>query len=65
MSQVDLQIKIGVATQLEQLRAMESQFAKNIVQLRTLGTGGAEALQKVEKNLGLVRSQLASIGGYG
>ena len=65
MSQVDFQIKIGVATQLEQLRAMESQFAKQIVQLRTLGTGGADALQKVEKNLGLVRSQLASIGGMG
>jgi hypothetical protein len=58
MSDANFQIKIGVETQLAQLKAMEAQFEKQIVQLRTLGTGGADALKKVETNLSLVRSAL-------
>ena len=58
MSDANFQIKIGVETQLAQLKAMEAQFERQIVQLRTLGTGGAEALKKVESNLSLVRSEL-------
>ena len=58
MSDANFQIKIGVETQLAQLKAMEAQFERQIVQLRTLGTGGADALKKVESNLSLVRSEL-------
>ena len=58
MSDANFQIKIGVETQLAQLKAMEAQFEKQIVQLRTLGTGGADALKKVESNLALVRAEL-------
>ena len=58
MSDANFQIKIGVETQLAQLKAMEAQFERQIVQLRTLGTGGADALKKVESNLSLVRAGL-------
>jgi hypothetical protein len=58
MSDANFQIKIGVETQLAQLKAMEAQFERQIVQLRTLGTGGADALKKVETNLSMVRAEL-------
>lgn len=58
MSSTNVNIKIGVETQLAELRAMEAQFARQIVQLRTLGGAGTENLKKVEQNLGLVRTEL-------
>ncbi|MEN9841222.1 MAG: hypothetical protein RL376_1022, partial [Verrucomicrobiota bacterium] len=60
-AQNDIEIKISVEAQLTQLKAMEAQLEKQIVSLRTLGTGGAEALKKVEQNLGLVRNQLTAM----
>jgi hypothetical protein len=62
MSQAEFQIKIGVAAQIEQLRAMEAQFTRQIVQLRALGDTGSVALKKVESNLALVRGELGKIG---
>jgi hypothetical protein len=62
MAQTDLQIKISVEAQLGQLRAMEAQIQRQIVQLRTLGDKGSASLKDLERNLGLVRAELGNIG---
>ena len=62
MSASELEIKISTAVRLEQLRAMEQQLSKQIVQLRALGSTGTAALKKVEQNLALVRGELGKIG---
>lgn len=61
MAKNDLQIKISVEAQLGQLRAMESQLQRQIVQLRTLGDTGSTALKDLERNLGMVRTALGNI----
>lgn len=62
MATTELEIKIGVEAQLTQLRAMEGQFARQIVQLRALGDTGSEALRTLERNLGSVRRELGNVG---
>lgn len=61
MNPTDLKINISVEAQLQNLRAMEAQLSRQIVQLRTLGGSGSEALKTLEGNLGKVRRQLDGI----
>lgn len=62
MSQDELKIKISTDVKLDQLREMESSLQRQIVQLRALGDAGSDALKKLERNLGMVRTELGNVG---
>ncbi len=65
MAPNELQIKISVEAQLGQLRAMEADFQRQIVRLKTLGATSDEAKAKIkELEAGLLktRTALAAIG---
>jgi hypothetical protein len=61
MATTQINIKIGVETQVAQLRAMEAQLTKQIVQMRTLGETGKASLVTLEGNLGKVRKALDGV----
>jgi hypothetical protein len=63
MAQNELQIKISVEAQLGQLRAMEADFQRQIVRLKTLGATSDEAKAKIkELETGLLKTRAALAG---